>query len=436
MLDEEEQAKIKDYMARFRKLESEYNLRHEFWINDLDTGKMKDWLTKDSYYQAKEFYSIAKKELFPALLDNNKERAKEIVNNDLMPRYEKHRAVIDKLVVVAREKNIEYEKKAENVIRSRVLYLILIGLGIVFLVCLFSIVIIRGILVQLGGDPVEVLAIAREIANGNLSVNFDNKRKKTGIYAAMHDMSEKLKSIISSIVNAADTIAVAGQQVNAAIQQISEGANEQVSSVENITAAIGQFAASTKQNNESAFHTDKITTEASFSIKQSNNVVANSNDSMKEIASKITIIGDIAFQTNILALNAAVEAARAGEHGRGFAVVASEVRKLAERSRIAADEINVLSKTGVEMAENAVKQFENIVPEIDKAKNLVQEISSASHEQSSGIEQINTSIQSLNLVTQHTAVASEEMARNVAELASQAVGLKDILAYFNVHETM
>jgi methyl-accepting chemotaxis protein len=171
---------------------------------------------------------------------------------------------------------------------------------------------------------------------------------------------------------------------------------------------------------------------ASSNIQKSNLAVVNSNQSIKEIADKITIIGDIAFQTNILALNAAVEAARAGEHGRGFAVVASEVRKLAERSRSAAGKIDQLSKNGVEIAETASRQFELVVPEIDHTSKLLQEITAASNEQTTGIEQINSSIQALSHITRQNASASEEMAASAKELANQSEELKEVISYFNV----
>jgi methyl-accepting chemotaxis protein len=154
---------------------------------------------------------------------------------------------------------------------------------------------------------------------------------------------------------------------------------------------------------------------------------------MKKIAEKVSIIGDIAFQTNILALNAAVEAARAGEHGKGFAVVAAEVRKLAERSHIAAGEINELTKSSVEVADKAGSQLESIVPSIQKTAKLVQEISAASIEQNSGANQINNAINQLNKVTQQNAASAEEMATSSEELSSQADSLKDLISFFKVN---
>ncbi len=281
--------------------------------------------------------------------------------------------------------------------------------------------------------------LATHFAKGDLTFEVEQENLKIkdemgDFTRALNSMAIKLKEIISSIYEGADGIASASQQISQSTQGLSQGASEQASSVEEVSSSMEQMASNIQQNTDNSHQTEKIANTAAEKIKASNKSTAVAVTSMKEIAEKISIISDIAFQTNILALNAAIEAARAGEHGKGFAVVAAEVRKLAERSKKAADEINGLSTSGVKVAEEAGSQMEQLVPDIEKTAKLIQEIAASSNEQNSGAEQINNAIQQLNQVIQQNAASSEELASSAEELAGQADMLKDTVSYFRISD--
>ncbi len=310
---------------------------------------------------------------------------------------------------------------------------IIIGTLVAFIIGVIAIVFItRSVMNRLGGEPTEVAEIAELVAQGKLDIKFDSSRKYVGLFGNMKSMVDNLSNIVTEVISGSDTITSAGVQMSATSQQISQGANEQAASTEEISASMEQMAANIQQNSDNAQQTEKMATKAVDDVEEGKTAIGETVDSMKVIADKVSIINEIARQTNILALNAAVEAARAGEAGKGFAVVAAEVRKLAERSQTSAVEIDTLSKSSVSVAEKAGKLFEDLVPNIQKTAQLVKEINASSIEQSSGAQQINTAIQQLNTVTQQNAASSEEMAASSEELSNQSNHLRDTIGFFDL----
>ncbi|WP_235992258.1 methyl-accepting chemotaxis protein [Cellvibrio polysaccharolyticus] len=278
------------------------------------------------------------------------------------------------------------------------------------------------------------LTTAESIADGDLSVKIENNATdETGkLLDAMRNMTSKLAQVIAEVRGGADNLASASEQVSSTSQSLSQAASEQAASVEETSASMEQMTASIEQNTGNARITDGMATKAAREAGEGGEAVAQTVQAMKSIAQKISIIDDIAYQTNLLALNAAIEAARAGEHGKGFAVVAAEVRKLAERSQVAAQEISEVADSSVALAERAGKLLGEIVPSIQKTSDLVQEIAAASTEQSAGVGQINSAMEQLNQLTQQNASASEELAATSEEMSSQAEQLQQSIAFFNI----
>lgn len=280
----------------------------------------------------------------------------------------------------------------------------------------------------------EGLVFARKLSEGDLTAKMDiNQNDEIGILAkSLTQMADKLREFVVNINQGAMEIASASHQIRNGAQQLSQGANLQAATAEEVSSSMDQMVSNIRQSTDNAIQTEKI----SFNAKQSMDLMVVSGKksvaSIKDITSKISIINDLAFQTKLLALNAAIEAARSGDHGKGFAVVAAEVGKLAERSKIAADEIDFISKKSREVTEESDKLINELIPDIKKTAALLQEIVSASSIQTENVEQVNRALDDLNQVIQQNAASSEQLASSSDELALHAEKFREMIGFFKI----
>lgn len=368
-------------------------------------------------------------EIVALALNNDRNTADELVEyrkafKDLEAELGEAGDAMETLVLSSQENS---SKNAEQ----SVITIVAVLVASIVIVSLITMYIVGSILNQLGGEPDYAASIVNSIAKGDLRIKVDVKNgDNSSMLAAMRIMQEKLSQIIGEVLASADALAASAGEVSSTSQQMSAGVTQQAAGVEETSATVEEMTASIAQNSENAGSTNIMAVKAAKQAAESGMAVDKTAAAMKEIAKKIQVIDDIAYQTNLLALNAAIEAARAGEHGKGFAVVAGEVRKLAELSKVAAQEIIEMVGNSVAVAEKAGGLLNEMVPAIQKTSELVQEIAAASNEQATSVGQVNTAMMQLNEVTQQNASASEELSATAVAMSSQAEQLSAVMSFF------
>ncbi|MBS2212087.1 methyl-accepting chemotaxis protein [Carboxylicivirga mesophila] len=319
----------------------------------------------------------------------------------------------------------------QDVMRSASLW----GSSILIVAILIAIIISRITSVSIIKPVNKGLHLAESLAKGELYHSFETTGNDeiSRLMQAMKQMNNKLREVVAEIMNGAEQLNLASEQLNQSSQELTQGASEQAASLEEVSTTMEEMVANIEQSNANAGTTESHSSQALEGIRLTAHESAKASQANKLITNKISIIEEIAMQTNILALNASVEAARAGEHGRGFSVVAGEVRKLAERSQDAAAEIVKFAEESNNLSSNSNQQLNNMLPTLDSSYSLIKEISAATSEQRDAVQQINASIQRLNHTTQLNASSSEEIAANAEELNSQATQLNALINYFKLN---
>ena len=287
---------------------------------------------------------------------------------------------------------------------------------------------------------------ANNIADGDFTVDVEVKSDKDILGIKLAEMLNSNNEVMGNIVTISEQIAAGAKQVADSSMALAQGATEQASAVEELTASLETISTQTDQNAKNANMANELAVNAKSNAVEGNNqmrgmlrAMEEINEASTSISKVIKVIDDIAFQTNILALNAAVEAARAGQHGKGFAVVAEEVRNLAVRSANAAKETTDMiegsikkTENGTTIARNTAEALSKIVTGIEKVATLVNDIAFASNEQAMGIAQINQGINQVSQVVQTNSATSEESASASEQLASQATILRDTVGRFRL----
>ncbi len=391
----------------------------------------------------------SQKELFVYLNKGELTEARSMLNATIRLSEKEFVTLLSSLVDAQSANMAQESKLSSSSAATARLNIMLLGVAAIVLGSLIAYVIVRGLLRQLGGEPVYASAIAGRIADGDLTVEIDTTYgDDDSLLQALRAMRDKLAVLVADVRGGTDEMATLSADIAAGNQDLSDRTEQQASALEETASSMEQLTSTVGQNADNARHANELAASASAVASKGGAVVGKVvltmeaiSRSSKKIEDIIGVIDSIAFQTNILALNAAVEAARAGEQGRGFAVVASEVRNLAQRSASAAHEIkDLISESVAQVSQGnalvgeAGVTMEAIVDSISRVTAIMGEIQSASREQTAGIEQINTAIIEMDGVTQQNAALVEQAAAAAASMQQQADSLAQVVKVFKLAE--
>lgn len=347
--------------------------------------------------------------------------------------------------IVQAASDLEAQQAAFTQFAAHIRWLLI---GVVIMTVLTVAVVIWGVTVNVLRPLDRLVGYFERMAQGDLSqqINAPGNNEIGRLYSAMAHMQDSLSETVGVVRQSGTSIFERSQHIASGNNDLSSRTEQQASSLEETASSMEQLASTVSHNAENARQASQLAGDATVTARRSGGEVGNIVETMQDISASshqvadiITVIDNIAFQTNILALNASVEAARAGEHGKGFAVVAQEVRSLASRSANASKEIRSLIDTslgkidmGTQRVNQAGQTMNDLVTAVQRVSDIMDEIAAASEEQSNGISQVNQAVAQMDQVVQQNAQLVQQAARSANELESEAARLREAVERFRV----
>jgi methyl-accepting chemotaxis protein WspA len=425
MVEEKDKSKVISYIERGKKLRAEYEERQAFWVEDLTSGRLKDYMVAQSYRPAMDFYEIRDRELVPAVLAGDTARAKELAYGKLLERYEEHRAAIDEVVRLATAQNLAHEKAAAELVGSMSTMLVGLAGAIVALVVWTAWLIVRSLVTRLQRSSVALMSTATQIA----ATSKEQQATVTGYSASTTEIAAAVKQISAT-----------SQELQSTLEQVSGVAANAASLAENGRSGLDEMDGTMRQLSGA---TGSISSKLAVIREKAN-----------DINLVVTTITKVADQTNLLSVNAAIEAEKAGEYGLGFLVVAREIRRLADQSAVATldieqmvrhmqaavsagvmemDKFTEQVRHGVEAVGTINLQLGQIIEQVQELNGRIESLNEGMRSQSQGASQISDAMTQLTDGARQTAASLKEFNSATESLRDVVAGLREELSTTSSH---